>query len=254
MMTTVTALRKLHIRSLSPFTSRNFGYNNTANFSYRDVIVIDHGFRLKDWLGSPNQSYPTRHPKHGHVLSRYADCDYHRPFNYNNIGEFSLSIAAGEPIVNSNINGDENNEAVDGGDAHHDLLVCPDNLVLSGLTVDDVKVLYPYLLSEKPLEATVLAEKLNNKVIIRPFSANKVFVVVNVSSPYPLFRARQVLQWFQDSVSKKALSNSVELLLAVGMTEHRKAAQVMVLPFDDSYEGILSARQVDAIVDKFPPR
>ncbi len=231
--------------------------------AYRDVIVFDHTFNLCDWLRSSstrNGNNSLKHPSVGHALGQYAVAEYHRSYNYNNIGEFSLNIAAGEKISltikedgsSYNVNSLRNTT-----DCDHDILVWPDGLYISNLKKVDITHLYSLLSNEKSLESDSEEFKsgLNPDATISTLNKEQVSVIVNVSKNYPLFRAEQVLSWFNSSIATtggKLLKHSpVQYVLSSELSEHRNATQVMVLPFEDCFEGILSIAQVKKLVERY---
>jgi hypothetical protein len=242
--------------------NRNF---HSKTLSYRDVIIFDHKFHLEAWLAR-NQQLSLKHPSHQHILSCYAASEYHRPYNYNNIGEFSLNIAAGEwKVLDS-----QDRQADLKGALYHDILIWPDGLLIKNLTEKDVSVVYRYISNEKSILADEnnlqsFKKELNATSVIGYLPKDKIQIVINVSKSYPLFRAKNLLKWFHDSVDGMNQSSVVikaegfqienlQYILATELSEHRNATQVMILPFEDCFEGILSQQQVQKILENYRNR
>lgn len=251
---------------ISPVPVLRFHSKTTAGksfLSYRDVIVFDHKFKLEEWL-SRTQHLSLKHPSHNHILSRYATCEYHRPYNYNNIGEFSLNMAAGERKLTMSSHREICVDSV-----YHDVLIWPEGLLIKNLQNCDVSILYQYVFNEvsleNPTQLQSLKDSLSKNVVIEPLLKDNIQIIINVSKSYPLFRAKNVLDWFNESISKQQPSNqsyesaslqekTVEFILGTELSEHRNATQVMILPFEDCFEGILSAQQVQKIVERYVRR
>ena len=226
--------------------------------SRRDVIVFDHNFKLKEWLsGFAPQQRSLRHPSIRHILGRYANCEYHRPYNYNNIGEFSLNISAGEHWYHSNKKDQStHSHSSISKSPYHDVLIWPEALFLKNLLESDVDALYPYLSSDVLLNCDILKSlkaQLNPKSLIESIPQRNIQIIANVSKMYPLFRALQVLQWFHHAIvdSIKVHDNQFQFILGANFSEHRNATQILILPNDDCYQGILSNQQVNRIVEQW---
>lgn len=250
------SIRKITRVSRNPI-QRCLFYNQAGkSYSYRDVVVVDHCFDLLPWLNDQQKTITSlKHPSSGHALSGYANSDYHRPYNYNNIGEFSLNLAAGQYL--SAKSSPANTTTSSTPEKRHDIIIWPDGLYVSNLISKDIPVLYGLISNEKPLDVASVQAKVNTAATVCSLhqSATDLTILINVSKSYPVIRMQQVMQWFQDSFKTWSVTDQaktrVDFIVSTELSEHRNATQIMVLPYEDCFEGILTYSQVNKIVNKY---
>lgn len=218
------------------------------NMSYRDVFVEDNSFDYLTWIKDNSlHSAQIKHPSSTHVVSKYAAYVHnHGSYNFNNVDDYVLNIAAYHqlPAVNSESN---KHQTTSNNTARHALLVWPDSLVLSNLVADDIAVIGKNLLKDAQLEKTKLAAQLNPSAVVLPIT--DVTIILSVSSVFTYTQALRTKEWFESTFQTHNYAQKVNYFIASEIkARNQLPAQVTVLPLGIHFEDVHSLKKVENIV------
>lgn len=212
--------------------------------SHRDIFLEDVAFSRQLWDSTISKGlHHFKHPSCSHIAADYGKEKYAKGnYNFNVVGEFSLSIAAIFRV-------DCPPSTVEG---KHNVIIWPDRIVLSNLEDSDVSNVLEACLSDKVIHATTFEGKLSqNAQITSGFDSHYIFSAVNqYSSPTA---AQRTLDWFAKAFSEKnnASGNKpYKLYLSSMMEGHRSSTSLLVLPSEDSFSYVSSIANVESIVKK----
>jgi hypothetical protein len=240
---------------------------------YRDVFVTDSIFNDSEWLKSgPLESAQLLHPTSKHIVASYlgyvhSSSNYH----FNNVGEYTVNITAAqyeqevEGIETENeqyglnpINGMASENAVTfdqrnkSKEKKHRMVVWPDGVVLENLTTENIPAITKLLLTDKiPDWKTVVAQELKGVSMREKKKDGDITIVLSLSSTFRYAQATKIRTWFENSF--KVYNNAkkkVHYYYSNELRSHRNGTRVMILPFEDCFEDVFSAKKVDAIVER----
>jgi hypothetical protein len=211
----------------------------------------------------------------------------HSKYHFNNLGEFSMNITSAVPVTSKDLfmknkltNDIEVVEVLQSGNAHR-VLIHPDGLSISGLTIREVPTLMDLMMKEELITADLIRELLPGCMIeVLPMT---IIVSSNTNST----AAKEVLGWFDSALKASSAQALIDmgvsgsfipripikrvigegghgmsiplhpkidnfiLLLASEMGGHRNASSVLILPYEDSFEFVSSSERAATIIANY---
>jgi hypothetical protein len=258
-------LRFVHLkpptRSSLNITLKFLSTNKSLDLQHRDVFVSDPSFSLKAWDILHEKGLSTKHPSSGHILAKYLSHMFnHSKYHFNNLGEFSMNITSAIPVTSKDIFIEKETstndkievaEVLQNENAHR-VLIHPDGLSISGLTILEVPTLMDLLMKEELITAAFIAE------ILPTCTIEVLPMTIVVSSNTSSTAAKEVLGWFDKALKASAVNMTLApkmdnfiLLLASEMGGHRNASSVLILPYEDSFELVSSSERAATIIAKY---
>jgi hypothetical protein len=232
----------------------------------RNIIIFDHAFNMKNYLEQVEHRTDVKslkHPSSHHVLSRYSSYFFnHSTYNYNIIGEFSVSMCGGEFYHSTTA------KSADSCTLHlsrkvvsskfHDLLILPEKIMIKNLTDKDIPLIFPLLSRMTHLtvdQFNVL--KLQAKSLFPGGNPREKVILFNANKSYlPLEKCCKVIEWFENydhgDENKKAVAGNMNFRYILAHefdSSIERHIQFLILPDDDSYTHI-NEKLVKEIVRK----
>ena len=290
-------LQKTFGRTLCPaprFNSRVLrsdvlnSFSTTVNSSllHRDVFVYDHSFSHSAWKTAYEKGLSTKHPSSGHVIAKYSSYLHnHSKYHFNSLGEFSLIFASVIPLppqtialeveaIPNNSQKDNQEEVEDilrNNQDTHSVLIHPDGLTISNLSMDEIPMIVDLIQNSKYVEADSLRKILPNHCTVSTVPG--VVIVGSSGKHLSVESATQVLHWFKSALKEKEICaegteiidvkkkgngkendnnnhflSSPLFLLASELGGHRNSTSFLFLPSEDSFEFVSSEENARNII------
>lgn len=230
----------------------------------RDVFIYDHSFTIKSWDESHRKCLSTKHPSSGHVIANYSSYIHNNSkYHFNSLGEFSLIFTSVIPLP-SKLNVNENTDVIDIAalDKKHSILLHPDQLFISGLSINEVPTVVNLILQDNVIDAVNLKKKLPNNCVIS--KSPKLVIIASSNKTRSVESVTQVVNWFRSAIEdsdNEKKSNQVLnkdggenswpsplLLLASELGGHRNSSSVLILPNEDSFEFVPNEETARTII------
>lgn len=198
-------------------------YAGSSWLTHRDVFVFDRSMDLLSFLQKHGRdSRSIMHPQSPHAIAKYADFIYNNStYNFNSLGEFSLSICAAEVVPNkhstdrydlsanrseSGAEYAEDTSSSANEKSSHSVFVWPEKLLLHGVTANEIPKLGALFLKDEPISIASLRDTLPSggesvRIVSGPQSGvdDQLGVVVfAVGGAFTAHRAQQTAQQLAD--------------------------------------------------------
>ena len=232
----------------------------------RDVFIYDPLFSMESWVTSHRIGLSAKHPSSGHVIATYSSYLHNNSkYHFNSLGEFSLIFTSVIPLpCTSALDASKNSNSDDLAltDKRHTILIHPDKLCISGLSVNEVPTVVDLILQDKVISVDALRGKLPHGCVIT--EAPKLIIIASASKNRSVDSVIQVLNWFRSAIEENddkkkydyAVSKagdkiawpSPSLLLASDLGGHRNSSSVLILPSEDSFEFVSNEKTARSII------
>ena len=204
----------------------------SSTTNYRDIFVHDHSVvNTAAFLGYNEAKVPINHPTGVHTIAAYsAQIHRHSTYNFNQLGEFSVNIAAFHPISGTgNV------------DSSHSVLVWPDNLIISGLNKDDIPKVVNLFVDKDLLyntDSSLATVKQNINPNSKISSLTDTLIISAISKQVTPAMAHSIIQRFQKNLQEQNVHNT-KLYISSQFGGHRnQSTSVMILPYEDAFSVI----------------
>lgn len=204
----------------------------SAATTYRDIFIHDHSVATTAaFLACNEAKLPINHPTGSHILAAYsAQIHKHSTYNFNQLGEFSVNIAAFHPVVGGSTVG-----------SSHSVLVWPDNIIISGLDKNDIPKIVNLFVDKDTLyntDSALAIVKQNINPNSKISNLTDTLIISAISKQVTPSMAHAVIQKFQKNLQEQSVRNT-KLYISSKFGGHRnQSTSVMILPFEDSFSVI----------------
>eukprot|EP01038_Epipyxis_sp_PR26KG_P009081 gene9081-12247_t len=200
--------------------------------AHRDIFLFDKSLNFDAWKALAKDDQSIKHPSSNHILAAYAKYNFeHGIYNFNQLGEFSLNIAAAHncTIDDSSV---ENNYL---SSTYHDILLWPDGIIIHDLQKQHIP--YIYNLITKPSFITDEKNIIENcpNCHISNIQQKTAIIVSSVSRTNSQENVISTLDLFRNKLSKEVIAHQIIYLFSSEMRGHRNGSNLMILPSEDCF-------------------
>jgi len=213
---------------------------------YRDVFILDDGWDETRFVAAVQGGSALKHPNSGHAVASYAEWLFtHSNYHFNTVGEFSLNITGGH-LYHPHVTMGGVGPAASRG---HSALIWPEQLLLKGLSNQDVPVVVKAALSTSPTTAVELKSKLSSTASVEAMPALVVVSACGGSPGFSTLRAQQTLSWFKTAASE-GKHKDIMLLQAEDLKNHRNGTNVIIMPRAEKAKELAFELQLSLSLDR----
>lgn len=210
---------------------------NEGSIHVRFALCLDEKFPLEKLVSVPaDQSISSLSSTH--FIAKLVEKYNHRPYNYNDVGEFELVFAPACFVDEASTTSSMASQRV---------LAFPDNIVAEtqSTTASSFGALYNQLNKTSLLRPEDLSTEFQTN------AAPEQVILVNLSKEHPWSRAQDTISWLKEAT--KSLPKPVPILLTRDFVNSHAVGKwdILLLPSGERISNLLSSEEVNKFVGKY---